>query len=341
MARNAPRALVATVVVAVSIALLTSAASAGTNVLDIVQNGLTSATTPIRQNAAQWSSTLFFGLVGLEFLYLLYRGMFMSDWGELLNGWVDRICKFGLGALIVQNQLALADGATQLIGRIGSSFVTDRGANVTPGYLASLGWQLSLDICNISTGNPLADLGVFVSQQIAGLVTTFSFFGIALEALAVNVGCQFAIALAGISVGLMATRWTIPFASTLPRVIFSTLIVTVAVLAMAGMGYHVAQYDDGLIQTAATGAIGGNLMNDFLTVSAVSVGYGVLSLFIPALIGFLGATSPLPGGSAVGTYLASRLAIAAGRSSSGSKDAGGRQTGPSSIAAIEAAGKTS
>lgn len=311
-------------------------ASAG--VLDVMQSALSSATVPIETNAARWSNVIFYTFVFAEFIYLLYRGMFMHDWHEFLDAWVQRIVFFCFGVLVLQNQVALTDAFLGWINQIASDFVfAGQAAAITPDGLMSIGWNLSDAVCRVQNWNPIVNTALVIPQQFAGLALTLAYLLVAIEYLVVQVGAQFCVAVAGVAVGLLATRWTRPFSGVLPRVLFSTLILTVTIDAVAAVGVNIGNAMMAMIAAADTGSMSG-MLNAFITITAAAAAYFVFALGIPSLVGFLGATRPMPGGAAMMSSFASVAAYAAGRGSAGS--GGGGSSGKPQIAQLEAATKT-
>lgn len=315
----------------------THPATASAGILDIIQTTFASATLPIKENAARWSSTIFYTFVGAEFLYLLYRGMFMHDWSEIIDAWVQRLVFYGFGILVLQDQIALSDAIMTWIARIASDFaLAGAGDVLTPDGLMSMGWTLSNALCSVQTWNPVVNVVNVIPQQFAALALSFAFLVVAIEDLVAQIGTQFCVAVGGISVGLMATRWTRPFASVFPRILFSTLILTVTINAVAATGALIGHEMMGLIGKMA-GQTGSGILNDYITMTAAGIAYAFFAISIPALVAFLGATSPIPGGSAVMAIAASAMSYMAGKNSSGS---GSGASGKSPIANIEAATRT-
>ncbi len=272
------------VVAGTLLALRAVPASAG--LLNSVGDAFAATTAPIQQNAATWASRIFYSIVGAEFLYLLYRGVFINDWGELLDGWVTRLVVFGLGAWLLENQIALSDAVMGFIAQIASSFSGAGSANtLTADGIMGVGWNLSDAVCQLKSGNPAANLVNLIPQMITADCLAFGFLIVAVEDLAAKVGIQFAVAVSGVAVGLYATRWSRPFAAVWPRVMFSALILTVTINAVAATGLLVGNGIMALIGQAAS--VGVN-MSDEVKITATGLAYSLFALSIPALAVFMG-----------------------------------------------------
>jgi len=183
--------------------------------------------------------------------------------------------------------------------QIASDFVfAGQAAAITPDGLMSIGWNLSDAVCQVQNWNPIVNTALVIPQQFAGLALTLAYLLVAIEYLVVQVGAQFCIAVAGVAVGLLATRWTRPFSGVLPRVLFSTLILTVTIDAVAAVGVNFGNAMMAMIAAADTGSMSG-MLNAFITITAAAAAYFVFAVGIPSLVGFLGATRPMPGGAAM------------------------------------------
>jgi hypothetical protein len=315
-------------------------APASAGLLDAINGAFSGTTAPMEATAAKWSSTIFYALVPLEFFYLLYRGMFAHEWGELLGNWVERLVVFGVGAYIVLNQIAISDGVVSLIGTVGSDFAIGGGGGVPlgPDGIVSTGFTTANALTLVGSGNPIADTLAAVPQSFAATALMLSFLIVGVEDLAIRIGTLFVVAIGGISVGLLSTRWSRPFASVFPKALFSMLILTVVVNAVAATGVAMANHFMTLIGKMG-GETAGVILGDYAMITASSLAYVFFALAIPAIAGAMGAMSPLPGGAAVAAMGASMVSFAAGRGAAASSSS--NSSGKAPVAQLEAATKLS
>ena len=307
-------------------------ASAG--LLDSIHTTFATTVQPIRANAARWSSTIFYSIVGAEFIYILYLGIWKHQWSDLLEMWVTRLCVFGIGVWLLQNQVALGDSIMAWIAQIASDFaVAGPGPALTPDGIASIGWTLSDNIWKVQSWDPVANVAAIIPQQLASISLQFAFLIVGVEDLVMQVGTQFCIAVGGIAVGLMATRWSRPFAAIWPRMMVGTLLLLVTVNAVAATGFLMAGNFTALIAKMSAASMFG----DCATMTASSLAFIFFALAIPALVGFLGVTSPMAGGAVLASAL-SFVAFNMGRGSGGG--GGGSSEKPSPVAQLEAATRT-
>ena len=323
---------------AVVLLVAVTAAPASAGLLDGIATTFAATTGPLAARAAQWSSTIFYTIVFFEFAWSMVEGLRLHDWSSLLDHWVTRIVGYMVGIWFLQNQVALTQTLITTIGAIANDFAgAGGGAQLTPDGIAVLGWNDSMAMMQATSGNFAADIALVIPQSIAALFLQLGFIVVAVEDLCITLGVQFCIAVGGIAIGLIATRWSRPFAAVWPRMIFGTLLLLVAVNAVAAVGTLVSQNLAHLIAQMGGQPLSG-ILGDYVTIAASSIAYLLFALALPTLVGFLGATSPIRGGAYLVAAARSAGAMAAGGFAGGGAAAGvNAKTG---IAQIEAATRT-
>ena len=306
-------------------------------VFNLMLTPFTTAAGPVQANAARLSSTLFFGLFGLEFFYTVYRAMFKAQFADATEGFVNLIVFFCVGSYIELNQIALTTWLQGWIGTTAGAFSTGNGAAQTPDGVFTLGWNLMVQIMQTSSGNPVTDIATVIPQFIAGCGVIIAFIVIAVEMLAMSVATQFLLALAGLAIGFIATRWTRPFAATFPRVAYATLLLLVTVNGVASVGTTVAADIVRTIATLDQGNGISGILAGYVTITGSGIVLALVALAIPSLVAFLGATSPLPGGAMVTAASAAAISYFTAQASKSSQGSGG---GKNPVAQIEAATRT-
>ncbi len=319
-------------------ALTIAPASAG--LLDVINTSFARAINPMAVTAAHWSSVLFYTIVFYEFAWSLVEGLRTQDFSLLLDHWVTRIVTFMVGVWLLQNQVALSQAVNMQIATIATDFTGGNGGvPLTPDGIAMLGWNASGALFGAKSGNFAIDAVAALPLAMSAMCVQLSFIVVAVEDLAMTLGVQFCVAVGGIAVGLMATRWSRPLAAVWPRMMFATLLILVAVNAVAGIGALVSDYFVGLIAQASGQSLNG-ILGTYVTIGATSMAYLFFGLAIPSLVAFLGASAPISGGSSVVSAVTSVGAFMAGKAA-GKGAAAGAGAGKAAIAQLEAATRTS
>ncbi len=323
---------------ALALTLTNAPASAG--LLDVISTSFTGAINPMAVTAAHWSSVIFYTIVFYEFAWSLVEGVRTQDFSMLLDHWVTRIVTFMVGVWLLENQVALSQGVNTQIATIAADFTGRNGGTpLSPDGIAMLGWTAANALFLAKSGNFAIDALATLPLTLSALFVQLSFIVVAVEDLAMTLGVQFCVAVGGIAVGLMATRWSRPLAAVWPRMMFATLLILVAVNAVAGIGALVSDYFLALIAHASRQSLTG-ILGTYVTIGASSLAYLFFGLAIPSLVAFLGATAPVSGGSSVMSAMTSVGAFMAGKAA-GKGAAAGAVAGKAAIAQLEAATRTS
>jgi uncharacterized membrane protein YqaE (UPF0057 family) len=313
---------------------------AAAGLFSIISAPFDAATRPVELRAAGISLEIFQAIFMFEFFKIMYDGLWRHDWSDLVQLWSGGIIFYGIGWYVTTNQVVLTDWVLERIGTLSGEFAgAVPGAVMTPDAIAMLGWNLSLAVCQVTTGNIFTDTTAVIPQQLAALFLNIGFVIVAVEAESIRIGTQFCVAVAGAGIGLMATRWTRPFAAGFPRIIFATFILSVVVNAVVGLGQLVANFIMTSIAGFGAQPLSG-LLAGYAMISAGGCVYMFFAILVPSIAVFLGATSPLPGGAAIAAaVLAMRTSIGSG--GGGSQSNSTQSNGTKPIAQLEAATRTS
>ena len=257
-----------------------------------------------------------------------------------------RVVGYALGVYLITNQVAITNAVFDAVSQIGAAFALPGATALpTPNQIVSFGWDAA---GKLGTLVPLSsDFGSAIVTGIAlfvcSLVLQIAFLVVAVEDMVIQIGVQFCVAVGSVLLGLVATRWTRPIASLWPKMIVSTFLLTVVIGAVAGLGNQLSnQIISNVAQNSQTS--NGALQN-FAVVTAVSLVYLLLSIFLSGLAAFMGALTPLSVGGTIVTAIANGFAYVtgynAGSTSSGrstTSGTGGADRDP--VATIEAATTT-
>ena len=334
------RTFIAGLAVAATVLICSGAAAAATPVaLDGIAALFTGTTPTFEATAAQWSSKIFYSIVVLDLLWTLYECIRTNSLDQLLDTLMYRVVGYALGVYLITNQVAITNAVFDAVSQIGAAFAL-LGCELvlTSGEIVRLGGKAmdpgGLDLLGIVTG---------IALFVCSLVLQIAFLVVAVEDMVIQIGVQFCVAVGSVLLGLVATRWTRPIASLWPKMIVSTFLLTVVIGAVAGLGNQLSnQIISNVAQNSQTS--NGALQN-FAVVTAVSLVYLLLSIFLSGLAAFMGALTPLSVGGTIVTAIANGFAYVtgynAGSTSSGrstTSGTGGADRDP--VATIEAATTT-
>jgi hypothetical protein len=309
-------------------------------ILQTISTPFDQSTRPVEIQAAAISLYLFTVVFPIEVSYALYRAAYRPELPALIENYAQAILCFGVGWFIVSQQVFLTDQTFDLLARLSTQMTAAGGVPpLTPDGIAGLGYTLSIQLSEISTGNIFTDGFAGFVQQIAGVLLNIAFCIVAVEEAAIKIGTQFCVAVAGCCVGLMGSRWTRPYAAGFPRIVFATFILFVTVNAVAAVGIIVS--NDFMQTLASLGAqpISG-IVAGFEMIAGGAVVYMVIAVAVPGIAVFLGATTPLPGGAAAFAAIAA-MRGGGGGSSGGSNSSSTQSNGTRPTAQLERASRTS
>jgi hypothetical protein len=250
--------------------------------------------------AADWSSKIFYAIVILDLLWTLYECIRTNTLEQLIDTLIFRVVGYALGVYLVTHQIAITTTLLDTIGQISTAFaLPGAAAPLTPNAIALLGWTVAGALGNaMPQGNPAISLQISLPLFFCSLLLQIAFLVVAVEYLVIQIGVQLCIAVGSVLLGLVGTRWTRPLAALWPRMIVAALLLSVVIGAVAGLGTMLSAQI-----LAAINAIGGqpigSVLQDLATISAASLVYLMLSLFLTGLAAFIGGQTPLTVGGAV------------------------------------------
>jgi P-type conjugative transfer protein TrbL len=305
----------------------------------------TAGTTPaFEATAAAWSSKIFYSIVILDLLWTLYECIRTNTLEQLIDTLMYRVVGYALGVYLITNQVAITNAVFDAVSQIGAAFALPGATKPpTPNQIVSFGWDAAGKLGSLVP--PQSDFGSAIVTGIAlfvcSLVLQFAFLVVAVEDLVIQIGVQFCVAIGSVLLGLVATRWTRSIASLWPKMIVSTFLLTMVIGAVAGLGN---QLSNQIISSVVNGQTSGGALQNFAVVTAVSLVYLLLSIFLSGLAAFMGAQTPLSVGGTIVNAVTNGFAYITGYnagSHGGAATASGSAGGRDPVATIEAATTTS
>ena len=333
--------LIGLAVVATLVLTQASASAAG---LDAIAAVFADTTPHFEAVAAGWSSKIFYSIVILDLLWTLYECVRTNSLEQLIDTLMFRVVGYALGIYLITNQVAITNALFDTIGQIGTAFALPGAtAPLSPNAIVKLGWNAAGALGNtMPQGNPAVSLLIALPLFVCSLLLQLAFVVVGVEDLVIQIGVQLCIALGSVLLGLCATRWTRPIAAMWPKMIVAALLLSIVIGAVAGLGTVVSQQILADIRTMAGEQLG-SILQDLATISAASLVYLLLSIFLTGLAAFMGALTPLSVGGTVINAVSNGFAYFTGYNA-GSSSHGGSSSSSSNrdpVATIEAATTTS
>ncbi len=309
-------------------------------ILTTVQTSFLAGVAPMYATAATWSQAIFYGIAGIEFLWVLAEGvLFQSS----LEGWINtfgfRLVLFGCGWWLVTNQVMVAQGMLGEINTIAGAFAPG-GGPLTGDSIAHIGFNdaLQISLANVWDWNPAVSTASTLAQWATALFIQLGFLVVGCELVIITVGTQFCIALGSVLLGFSGTRWTRGIASVWPRMLVMTFLLSIAVSSVVGIGNAISA--DILTHVANIAASnGGGVIYGLSTIGAEGFLYMMIAFGLPSLTAWAGAHIPMSAGGAIRTAAMTAASYVGGRFG-GANAAGSGAAAKANVANLEAATRT-